>query len=80
MCFGSTADYGRRARRICRPASQGKSNRKTRIRHANKAYKKRNAVERRLERLADFRRIATRDRKVAQNLFLALCFAATLAC
>ncbi len=49
------------------------------IRYDKKAYKNRNAVERCFCRLKDFRRIATRYDKLAQNFFSALCFAATLA-
>ena len=57
----------------------GKSNRKKRIRHAKKDYKKRNVIERCFGRLKDFRRIATRYDKLAQNFFSAFCFVATLA-
>ena len=57
----------------------GKSNRKKKIRHDKEAYKKRNVVERCFCRLKDFRRIATRYDKFAQNSFSALCFVATLA-
>lgn len=57
----------------------GKSNRKKKIRHDKEAYKGRNVVERCFCRLKDFRRIATRYDKLAQNYFSALCFAATLA-
>ena len=57
----------------------GKSNRKKKIRHDKEAYKGRNVVERCFCRLKDFRRIATRYDKLAQNFFSALCFVATLA-
>ena len=57
----------------------GKANRKKKIRHDKKAYKGRNAVERCFCRLKDFRRIATRYDKLAQNFFSALCFVAILA-
>ena len=57
----------------------GKSNRKTKIRHDKEAYKGRNVVERCFCRLKDWRRIATRYDKLAQNFFSALCFVATLA-
>jgi transposase len=57
----------------------GKANRKKKIRHDKKAYKGRNVVERCFCRLKDFRRIATRYDKLAQNFFSALCFVATLA-
>jgi Transposase DDE domain len=62
-----------------KPVIPGKSNRMKRIRHAKKDYKKRNVVEHCFCRLKDFRRIATRYDKLAQNFFSALCFAATLA-
>ena len=62
-----------------KPVIPGKSNRKKKIRHDKKAYKNRNVVERCFCRLKDFRRIATRYDKLAQNFFSALCFAATLA-
>jgi transposase len=61
------------------PSSPGKSNRKKKIRHDKKAYKNCNAVERCFCRLKDFRHIATRYDKLAQNFVSALCFAATLA-
>jgi transposase len=57
----------------------GKSTRKKKIRHDKKAYKARNVVERCFCRLKDFRRIATRYDKLAQNFFSALCFVAILA-
>ena len=57
----------------------GKSNRKKKIRHDKEAYKGRNVVERCFCRLKDFRRIATRYDKLAQNFFSALCLVATVA-
>ena len=57
----------------------GKSNRKNKIRYDKQAYKGRNVVERCFCRLKDWRRIATRSDKLAQNFFSALCFVATLA-
>ena len=62
-----------------KPVIPGKSNRKGKIRHDKNAYKNRNVVERCFCRLKDFRRIATRYDKLAQNFFSALCFVATLA-
>ncbi|MGI8568175.1 MAG: transposase [Methylocella sp.] len=62
-----------------KPVIPGKSNRKKRIRHDKKAYRNRNVIERCFGRLKDFRSIATRYDKLAQNFFSALCFAATLA-
>jgi transposase len=58
----------------------GKSNRKKKIRYDKEAYKGRNVVERCLCRLKDFRRIATRYDRLAQNFFSALCLVATVAC
>jgi transposase len=57
----------------------GKSNRKRKIRHDKEAYKRRNVVERCFCRLKDFRRIATRYDKLAQNFLSALCLVATIA-
>ena len=62
-----------------RPVIPGKSTRKKRIRHDRKAYKNRNVIERCFGRLKDFRRIATRYDKLAQNFFSALCFVTILA-
>jgi transposase len=62
-----------------RPVIPGKSNRKKRIRHDRKAYKRRNVVARRFGRLKDFRRIATRYDKLAGNFFSALCLVANVA-
>jgi transposase len=62
-----------------KPVIPGKANRKNKIRRDKKAYKGRNVVERCFCRLKDFRRIATRYDKLAQNFFSALCFVATLA-
>jgi transposase len=57
----------------------GKSNRKKKIRHNKQAYKERNVVERCFCRLKDWRRIAMRYDRLAQNFMSALCFVATLA-
>ena len=57
----------------------GKSNRKKKIRHNKKAYKGRNVVERCFCRLKDFRRIATRYDKLAQNFFSAVFLVAIVA-
>ncbi|MGH6812892.1 MAG: transposase [Methylocella sp.] len=62
-----------------KPVLAGKSNHKKKIRHTKKAYKDRTVAERCVCRLADFRRIATRYDKLAQNFLSALCCAATLA-
>jgi transposase len=59
-----------------KPVIPGRSNRKKRIRHDKQAYKDRNVIERCYCRLEDFRRIATRYDKLAQNFFSALCLVA----
>lgn len=41
-------------------------------------YRNRNAIERMFGRLKDFRRIATRYDRLAQNFLAALCLAATI--
>jgi len=56
-----------------------KSSRNKKFRHDKQVYKKRNVVERCFGRLKDWRRIATRYDKLAQNFLSALCFVATLA-
>ena len=53
-----------------------KSNRKIPYAFDAKAYKDRSVVERMFCRLKDFRRIATRYDKLAQNFLSALCIAA----
>jgi transposase len=55
-----------------------KSNRNKKIHHDREAYKNRNVVERCFCRLKDWRRIATRYDKLAQNFFSAFYFVATL--
>lgn len=57
----------------------GKSNRKRQIRYDKQADKNRNVVERCFCRLKDWRRIATRYDRLAQNFLPKLCFVATLA-
>jgi transposase len=54
------------------------ANRKIKIHHDEARYKKRNVVERMFCRLKDWRRVATRYDKSAQNFFSAICFAALL--
>lgn len=56
----------------------GRSNRKQKIRHDKAAYKNRNVIERCFARLKDFRRIATRYDKLAENYFSALCLVAAV--
>ena len=71
------ADHWRdhlKARRI-QPVIPNKSNR-TRLHRFDKArYKGRNVIERMFGRLKDFRRIATRYDKNANNFLAALCLA-----
>src|ERR1700736_50542 len=82
--------YGRSARRIQRERrasadvvhvelSPGAVTKLPRIRHDKEAYKGRNVIERCFCRLKDWRRIATRYDKLAQNFLSALCFVAMLA-
>ncbi len=65
--------------RKIRPVISGKSNRKKKIRRDEKAYKNRNAIERRFGRRKDFRRIATRYDKLADNFISAICLVAIVA-
>lgn len=72
------ADHWRdwlRGRRI-QPVIPNRSNRKTRHAFDAKRYKNRNVIERMFGRLKDFRRIATRYDKKAENFLAALCLAA----
>jgi transposase len=62
-----------------KPVIPGRSNRKKKIRFDKEAYKNRNVVERCFCRLKDFRRIATRYDKLAQNFISAVCLVATVA-
>ncbi len=62
-----------------RPVIPGKSNRKSRIQHDKKVYRKRNVIERCFNRFKDFRCIATCYDKLAGNFFSALCLAAIAA-
>jgi transposase len=64
------------ARRRIRAVIPNKSNRKQPFPFDAKRYKDRNAIERMFGRLKDFRRIATRYDKKAQNFMAALCLAA----
>ena len=52
--------------------------RKIKIPHNEKLYKHRNTVERMFGRIKDWRRVATRYDKSAQNFFSAVCLAALL--
>jgi transposase len=61
-----------------RPVIPGRSNRKKRIRHDKQAYKGRNVIERFYGRLKDFRRVAMRYDKLAQNFFSTVRLAAVV--
>lgn len=60
------------------PVIPSTATRKIKIPHDKTRYKHRNTVERMFCRLKDWRRIATRYDKSAQNFFAALCLAALL--
>ncbi len=62
-----------------RPVIPNKDNRKYLHPFDKKQYRKRNAIERTLCRLKDFRRIATRYDKLARNYPASLCLAAIVA-
>lgn len=66
----------RLARRRIRAVIPNKSNRKRIFPFDVERYKDRNAIERMFGRLKDFRRIATRYDKKAENFMAALCLAA----
>ena len=77
---GYDADWFRHAlaqRKIaaCIPS---KSNRKVPILHDAFLYKQRHKIENMFGRLKDFRRIATRYDRLAQNFLAAVCLAATI--
>ena len=55
-----------------------KANRIWKNRFSPYLYRNRNAIERMFGRLKDFRRIATRYDRLAQNFLSAVCLAATL--
>ena len=74
------ADHWRdylKSRRI-RPVIPNKSNRKKPHPFNKTRYKGRNVIERMFERLKDFRRVATRYDKNAENFLAALCLAALI--
>src|SRR5262245_39274439 len=58
------------------PVIQPRSNRKTQIEYDREAYKRRNLIERCVNRLKQFRRIATRYEKTARAYLSMLCIAA----
>jgi len=61
------------------PVIPNKSNRKNCHPFDAEAYRERNVIERMFCRLKDFRRIATRYDKLAQNFLSAICLAAVIA-
>ena len=65
-------------RRRIRAVIPNKSNRKQPFRFDAIRYKDRNTIERMFCRLKDFRRIATRDDKLAANFAAAIYLAATV--
>ena len=67
------------AGRAATPVIPNKSNRKNRHPFNAEAYRDRNVIERMFCRLKDFRRIATRYDKLAQNFLSAICLAALVA-
>jgi transposase len=64
------------AERGIEPVIPPRSNRKTPIEYDREAYKRRNLIERCVNRLKQFRRIATRYGKTARAYLLMLCIAA----
>lgn len=61
------------------PVIPGRRNRKRPIQYDERRHKDRWRVETRFCRIKDFRRIATRDDKLARNFLSAACLAATVA-
>ena len=64
------------ADRGIKPVIPPRSNRKTPIEYDREAYKRRNLIERCVNRLKQFRRIATRYEKTARAYLSMLCIAA----
>lgn len=64
------------AERGIEPVIPPRSNRKSPIEYDRKAYKRRNLIERCVNRLKQFRRIATRYEKTARAYLSMLCIAA----
>src|SRR6266540_3377518 len=64
------------AERGIEPVIPPRSNRKTPIEYDREAYKRRNLIERCVNRLKQFRRIATRYEKTARAYLSMLCIAA----
>ena len=61
------------------PIIPGKRGRRRRIRHDKRRYRERWRIEATFNRLKDFRRIATRDDKLARNYASAVTLAAVIA-
>src|SRR5262249_34604534 len=68
------------AERGIEPVIPPRSNRKTPIEYDREAYKRRNLIERCVNRLNQFRRIATRYEKTARAYLSMLCIAAARIC
>jgi transposase len=66
------------AERGIEPVIPPRSNRKVPIEYDREAYKRRNLIERCVNRLKQFRRIATRYEKTARAYLSMLCIASTL--
>ena len=74
--YDSDAIRGDLAERGIEPVIPPRSNRKTPIEYDRDAYKRRNLIERCVNRLKQFRRIATRYEKTARAYLSMLCIAA----
>jgi len=64
-------------KRCIEPVIPPRSNRKTPVEYDRGAYKRRNLIERCVNQLKQFRRIATRYEKTARAYLSMLCLAAT---
>jgi transposase len=69
--YSSPTARGRLRRRGIRPVIPSKSNERRQPNFDREAYRRRNCIERLIDRLKQFRRIATRYEKRAEN-FLAM--------
>ena len=61
-----------------KPVVPNKSNRKQPFTFDRKSYKQRHHIENAFCRLKDFRRIATRDDRLARNFLASVCLVATI--
>lgn len=75
--YDSDEIRGDLAARGIEPVIPARSNRKTSITYDREAYKRRNLIERCVNRLKQFRRVATRYEKTARAFVSMLCIAAT---